>query len=720
MPQPSTIGPAGTDWRCMDLRTVAGDALDLLPFSFRILLENAVRAERAADAHAILQWLDHRGAAGSVVTFAPRRILMHDTTAVPALVDLAAMRDVLAETGGAALHLACPVDIAIDHSVTLDAWGDKGAMARNRWLEMTRHAERYAFLKWAGQAFDGVTVHPPGRAILHTLNLEQLARVVHEIATPDGPLLVPDTMIGTDSHTPMINALGVLGWGVGGLEAEAAMLGNPMPVRLPEVIGVRLTGRLRPGVLGTDLALHVTALLRARDVVGAFVEFYGPGLRGLSVGTRAAVANMAPEYGATTGYFPVDGAVTAYLSETGRSPSHVARVEAFARATGLWGETDSAPEYTDTISVDLSALDAIAAGPNRPHDRKPLSALTQPARPRPAAEDASDIPHHAVAIAAITSCTATADLEALVTAALLARRAAALGLSVPTWVKTSFAPGSAAVLNALAAGGLMPDLERLGFHAAAIGCTTCIGNSGPLTPSMAKAIAEEPGRTRCAVLSGNRNFPGRIHADITEAWLVSPPLVVAFALAGRRIDVGAEPLGYAAGEPVTLARIWPAPDEVALAMTDCRSPLHTQAAYGPTSSMAEWDALEAPRGERYDWQPGSTVLRTPPFVRAAQALPCPATLRLRVLAAFGDDVTTDHISPAGAIPPGSSAARHLAARASGLVRQATSLPGAAISRSWSGAPSPTARWSTSSHRTCRPDRRVCRRGAKRCRSTTRR
>ncbi len=616
-----TVGIVGTRDRCVDLSAEAGGRLARLPFCLRILLEQAVRAGAEADAQAILDWLGNRRSA-SAVTFRPGRILMHDTTAVPAMVDLAAIQDAILDAGGARLRPVCPVDIAIDHSVSVDAWGRADAMAHNHRIEMSRHAERFAFLKWAGQAFDGVRVHPPGRAILHTLNLEHLATVMDRIETPDGALLVPDTMIGTDSHTPMINALGVLGWGVGGLEAEAAMLGHPMPIPLPCVIGVRLQGALPPGVLATDLALHVTACLRARGVVGAFVEFFGPGLSGLSVGTRAAVANMAPEYGATTGYFPIDDAVTAYLAETGRTPDHVARVEGWARAAGLWADADAAPDYTDTIAINLSALEPIAAGPHRPHDRRPLSALA-----RPECLQTSAIPKGAVAIAAITSCTATADLGALVTAALLARKAAACGMAVPDWVKTSFAPGSVGMLNALRVGGLMDGLEALGFHAVAIGCTTCIGNSGPLAPVMASALAADPAIDPCAVLSGNRNFPGRIHADIGDAWLVSPPLVVAFALAGRQLDIGTETLGTdESGLPVRLAQLWPDRDEVAAAMALCRGPDHTRAAYSAASFPEGWDALGAPQGARYPWEatstpccairptPGPTAcLRTQPF-----------------------------------------------------------------------------------------------------------
>ncbi|SHF91419.1 aconitate hydratase [Loktanella atrilutea] len=623
---------------CVDLRVRYGQAVASLPYTFRILLENAHRAERSADVAAILSWPED-GPGQAQVEFRPRRLLMHDTTAVPALIDLAMMRQEVARSGGnpALVDTVVPVAVSIDHSIGVDHYGSPDAMLRNRAAEIARNAERYAFLKWADEAFDRLRVFAPGSGILHTLNIEHLATV----ADVHGSTLVPDTMLGTDSHTPMIGALGVLGWGIGGLEAEGIMLGHPMPLRLPEVVAVRLTGQLRDGVFATDLALHVTAELRDMGVVGAFVEFHGPGLERLSVGARAAIANMAPEYGATTGFFPIDAATLRYLTETGRTETQVARVEMLAKAIGIWHRHDWSPGCNRSLTIDMSALAPTAAGPRRPQDRQPIAALAQ--APNVGAK---------VALAAITSCTNTADLEMLVTAALIAETGATKGLRVPDWVKTSFAPGSAAMINALDRAGLSAGLAASGFDVVGIGCTTCIGNSGPLSKDMARAIAEDPDMPRVGILSGNRNFPGRVHPEVLDSYLVSPPLVVAFAFAGRLVDVNRVPLGTdKAGQPAFLADIWPSPADVAAAMSLAADPDNTRCAYATAQGGQEWDALPAPVGPLYPFTPASTYLRPPPFAQGVAA----RRKNLALLAAYGDDVTTDHISPAGAIPAGQAA-----------------------------------------------------------------
>ena len=588
---------------------------------------------------------------------------MHDTTSVPALVDLAAMRDLVAEAGGdpSALNPICDVATSTDHSVSVDYFGTPEAMALNAAVEMERNAERYAFLKWAEQAFKRFRVFPPGSGIMHTINLEHLATVFDVIDGPDGPLAVPDTMLGTDSHTPMINAIGVLGWGIGGLEAESAMLGEPMPLKLPEVVGVRLTGRLRDGVLATDLALHVAEVLRRVGVVGAFVEYVGSGVAGLDVGVRAAVANMAPEYGATTGYFPVDDATLRYLSETGRPGDRVAQVESSAKALGLWSRPDDLPEYTSLIDIDLESLEPSAAGPRRPYDRVALAGIPSALPPSAAIVDGS-VPPGAIGIAAITSCTNSADLRMLVAAALLADAAAEHGLKPPAWVKTSFAPGSQAMLNALRRAGLMAGLERVGFHAVGIGCTTCIGNSGPLTDVMTEALSKNEGLSPLAFISGNRNFPGRIHPQVENAFLVSPPLVVAYALAGRAIDITTEPLGTSTqGNPVFLSDIWPATDRIEAAIRRAAHPSNTLDAYANIDAERRWERIAAPTGDLFPWDPESVYLRPPSFVRRALAPIAAGEFRLRILAVYGDDLTTDDISPAGAIPQNSAAADYLVA-----------------------------------------------------------
>ncbi len=643
----------------VDLPAAAGASLPSLPWCHRVLLENLLRqpdpeVARAGRA-AILAW-PTTGRSEAEIPFVPRRILMHDTTCGPALADIAAMRDALAEAGGdpSRLNPLCPVETSVDHSVAIDVSGVPDALARNMAREFARNGERYRFMKWAAGALRGFRVFPPGTGILHTINLERLATVV---SVEDG-IAIPDTLVGTDSHTPMVNGLGVLGWGVGGIEAEGVMFGVPLSLRLPDVFGVRLTGALPEGVLATDLALVVTERLRRAGVAGQFVEFFGPGIASLSAGERAVVANMAPEYGATTGCFPIDARTLAYLRDNGRDAAHCALIEAYARAQGLWYAPDATPRYTETIEIDLAGLRPSLAGPRRPQDRLEAGAVAPALAGLPPGD--GSLPADAVALAAITSCTNTTDLGLLVAAGLLARKARALGLKPAPWVKTSLAPGSPAAALRLRRAGLLEDLEALGFGIAAYGCTTCIGNAGPLLPAMATAV--EAGLRPIAVLSGNRNFPGRVHAQIEQALLASPPLVIAFALAGRAgIDVTRDALGTGPdGAPVHLAQLWPSQAEVQALVAIANDPGDAASAHAVAEASGPWAALDAPEGARFPWDPASTYLRRPPFVDfGTEAAPAYLAHPLLVL---GDDVTTDHISPAGAIPPRSDAAAWLLER----------------------------------------------------------
>jgi aconitate hydratase len=658
--------------RHIDVRAAAGGALERMPWCHRVLLENVLRQPDAdvaeAGRRALLGWLG-TGRSAAEIPFAPGRILMHDTTCGPALVDIAAMRDALAEAGGdpARLNPACPVATSTDHSVAVDVSVRPDALRHNMKREMERNAERYRFMKWAANTVRGFRVFPPGTGIMHTINMERLATVVGVEERDGERWAVPDTLVGTDSHTPMVNSLGVLGWGVGGIEAEAVMFGVPLTLRVPEVIGVRLEGRLPEGCLATDLALVVTERLRKLGVAGEFVEFFGPGVGSLSVGERSVVANMAPEYGASTGFFPIDGRTLAYLRDTGRADTQRALVAAYAQAIGLWYEPEAAPRYTETIAIDLTALRPSLAGPRRPHDRLApeqvpavLAPLTAGAEP-PAEGD--EVPEDAVAIAAITSCTNTTDLGLLVAAGLVARKARRLGLRPPAWVKTSLTPGSPATARRLARTGLLDDLEALGFGIAAYGCATCIGNSGPLLPVVAEAM-ERRGIKPVVVLSGNRNFPGRVHPQLTSALLASPPLVVAWALSGRAVlDVTRDPLGIKpGGEAVRLADLWPSSKEIEAALAAAVDPDDVAAAYAEAEASPLWRILEAPDSERFPWNPDSTYLRRPPFVNFGPTEAPAASFTAHPLLVLGDDITTDHISPASAIPAASDAGRHLIAR----------------------------------------------------------
>ncbi|MCR0982660.1 aconitate hydratase AcnA [Roseomonas populi] len=664
-PTRKLVGPFGQR-RIVDLPAAAGGAgmLARLPWCLRVLLENVLRQPEAdvrdAGRAALMAWLE-TGRSEAEIPFAPARILMHDTTCGPALVDIAAMRDVLARAGGdpGRLNPAVPVATSTDHSLPVDVSAIPGALRTNMANEMARNAERYRFMKWAAGAVSGFRVFPPGTGIMHTINLERLATVVATEIHDGEPWAVPDTLVGTDSHTPMVNGIGVLGWGVGGIEAEGVMFDVPVSLRVPEVIGVRLSGALPEGSFATDMALAVTQMLRGYGIAGEFVEFFGPGVGTLTAGQRAVVSNMAPEYGATTGMFPIDAHTLDYLRVTGREAAQVALVEAYARAQGLWHDPDNAPRYTDVLELDLSSLRPSLAGPRRPQDRlapAEVPAALQAAGTRIAAAGEGGIPSDAVAIAAITSCTNTTDLGLLVAAGLVARKARALGLSVPPWVKTSLTPGSPSAERRLQRVGLLEDLEALGFGIAGYGCATCIGNSGPLLPAVAQAV-EGAGLRPIAVLSGNRNFPGRVHAQIESALLASPPMVVAYAVAGRAgLDITRDPLGAAPdGRPVHLTDLWPHAAEIEAAVAAASDPADIAAAGEAADLSPAWAALEAPATPLFPWDPASTYLRPPPFVSFGPDRQEVGVLAAHPLLVLGDDMTTDHISPAGAIPARSDA-----------------------------------------------------------------
>ena len=680
-PFATTIEAGGQSYRAVDLRAAAGDVLARMPVVHRILLENVLRQDDPAVAEAgraaLLAWLE-TGRSEAEIPFSPVRILMHDTTCGPALTDIAAMRDALAEAGGdpALLNPAVPVATSTDHSAPVDYFGAKDAARANLEREFQRNGERYRFMKWATAAIRGFRVFPPGTGIMHTINMERLATVVTPLQRNGAAWAVPDTLVGTDSHTPMVNALGVLGWGVGGIEAEGVMFGVPVSLRVPEVIGVRLTGRLRDGVTATDLALRVTELLRGAGCSGEFVEFFGPGVSTLSAGERGPAANMAPEYGASTGYFPIDAHTIDYLRATGRTEAHCALVEAYAKATGLWFDPDAEPLYTQVLEIDLGALRLSLAGPRRPQDRLEPGQVPAALRADMAGGDQAQwlggfalsgdmsagtpedtIPMDAVAIAAITSCTNTTDTGLLAAAGLLARRARARGLRVPPWVKTSLGPGSPAAERRLRRAGLLDDLEALGFAIVGYGCTTCIGNSGPLVPEVAAAVERREVKP-VAVLSGNRNFPGRVHAQIDQALLASPPLVVAYAIAGRAmLDITTDALGTdGQGKPVYLADLWPRSGEVEALLAQAMDPADVADAAEEAEAAEPWVSLPAPASARFPWDAASTYLRRPPFVGFGRPAAAPSgTLVAHPLLVLGHDVTTDHISPAGAIPARSDA-----------------------------------------------------------------
>ncbi len=641
-----------------------------LPVSLRVVLESLLRnldghRVREEDVRALAAW-EPRGPRTAEVPFVPARVLLQDFTGVPLLVDLAALRSAAARAGADPRQVEprVPVDLVVDHSVQVDAWGGPGALDENIRKEMERNGQRYAFLKWGAQAFRTFRIVPPGFGICHQVNLEFLAQVVRE----EGGQLYPDTLVGTDSHTTMVNGLGVLGWGVGGIEAEAAMLGEPTAFLAPDVVGVHLHGRLPAGATATDLVLAVTELLRRTGVVGTFVEFHGAGAAALPAATRATIANMAPEYGATCGFFPVDEATLGYLEATGRAAAEVERVRAYCRAQGLFGvPAEGQCDYSRVVELDLGSVEPAVAGPRRPQDRIPLSRLkAELAEPlRQAGPRGAPPTHGSVVIAAITSCTNTSNPAVMLAAGLLAKRAVERGLRPPPWVKTSLAPGSRVVSGYLQETGLQAHLDALGFQVVGFGCTTCIGNSGPLDPALEERIARE-GLWVASVLSGNRNFEARIHPAVKANFLMSPPLVVAFALAGTvDLDPERDPLGTGRdGRPVFLRDLWPPPEEVEALLARAGDPGRYRRNYADVAAAnPAWQAMAAPGGVEFPWDPASTYVREPPFLAGVAAGPPPggsSGLRgARALLVLGDSVTTDHISPAGTIRPSSPAGRYL-------------------------------------------------------------
>ncbi|MBJ7519380.1 MAG: aconitate hydratase [Solirubrobacteraceae bacterium] len=728
--QTLTVGDRALDIYRLDALQAKYDVARL-PFSLKILLENLLRTEGqgavdADDIVALATW-DAKAAPSKEIAYTPARVVMQDFTGVPAVVDLAAMRDAMAALGGepAKIEPLVPAELVIDHSVQVDVFGTRDAFLINAEKEFQRNRERYQFLRWGQSAFDTFKVVPPDTGIVHQVNLEYLSRVVF-VNDKDGTAY-PDTLVGTDSHTTMVNGLGVLGWGVGGIEAEAAMLGQPMPMLIPQVIGFKLKGELPEGTTATDLVLTVTEMLREKGVVGKFVEFYGAGVSRLPLADRATIGNMSPEFGSTCAIFPIDEETLRYLTFSGRAPEQVALVEAYAKAQGLWHDADSEePTYSDTIELDLSTVVPSLAGPKRPQDRVPLSSAKEefiealkvympadcdeqdeavngtfpasdpPASSEPGADaaaaqtstgpvpttvvddpDRSAVPftmedgtetslnHGHVVIAAITSCTNTSNPSVMVGAGLLARKAAAKGLTSKPWVKTSLAPGSKVVTEYLDRAGLTPDLEALGFHLVGYGCTTCIGNSGPLPESVSKVV-NDADLAVVSVLSGNRNFEGRINPDVKMNYLASPPLCVAYAIAGTmEIDLYNEPIGVGSdGQDVYLKDIWPSAEEVASTVEQAVRPEQFTDSYGEVfEGNEDWRALEIPTGDRFAWDDDSTYVRNPPYFEGMtqETTPVEDITGARVLAKLGDSVTTDHISPAGAIKKDSPAGQYLIA-----------------------------------------------------------
>jgi aconitate hydratase len=665
----------------------AGQALgdiSRLPFSMKVLLENLLRFEdgetvTGKDLQAMAEWLKERRV-NREIQYRPARVLMQDFTGVPAVVDLAAMRDAMTSLGGdpQKINPLVPVHLIIDHSVMVDEFGTPMAFERNVEFEYERNNERYQFLKWGSQSFDNFQVVPPGTGICHQVNLEHIARCVWTAETEEGVALAyPDTLVGTDSHTTMVNGLGVLGWGVGGIEAEAAMLGQPVSMLIPEVVGFRLDGQLKEGITATDLVLTVTQMLRQKGVVGRFVEFYGPGLDNLPLADRATIANMSPEYGATCGFFPIDERTIDYLRLTGRDEEQIELVRAYTQAQGLWRDTSTPePLFTDTLELDMGMIEPSLAGPKRPQDRVLLSELDEKFNedlektyhkrddPRVAVEGRShDLGNGDVVIAAITSCTNTSNPSVMIGAGLTARKAHALGLKVKPWVKTSLAPGSQVVTDYLNESGLSDDLDALGFELVGYGCTTCIGNSGPLPEPISKAVNEND-LVAVSVLSGNRNFEGRVSPDCRANYLASPPLVVAYAIKGTvRSDMIDEPLGTGSdGKPVYLKDIWPSNEEIrSLIDAHVHSAMFRKRYADVYRGDERWRAIEVTGGDTYSWPAESTYIQNPPYFTGMTMQPVPPKdiERARPLAVFGDSITTDHISPAGAIKPDSPAGHYL-------------------------------------------------------------
>jgi aconitate hydratase A / 2-methylisocitrate dehydratase len=711
MVEPSELRVGGASYRIYRLGELQAQwDVARLPYTLRILLENVLRNGTQAEAEAVAGWVADDEPSREI-SFMPARVLLQDFTGVPAIVDLAAMRDAMREQGGdpKAINPLIPAELVIDHSVQVDEFASRLALERNVELEFERNRERYAFLRWGQSAFDNLEVVPPNTGICHQVNLEYLARVVE---ARDG-LAFPDTLVGTDSHTTMVNGLGVLGWGVGGIEAEAGMLGEALSMLVPQVVGFRLTGALREGATATDLVLTVTEILRATGVVGKFVEYFGPGVGSLALADRATLGNMSPEYGATCGFFPVDEVTLAYLRLTGRPDDRVALVEAYCKENMLWHDPDDHPTYSQVVPLDLGEVEPSIAGPRRPQDRVPLAgakeafidaldsfgvdygngtydkevADTFPASDPPTGDgtaDADAVPTHtaqvarkrvpvagedfalehgSVVIAAITSCTNTSNPSVMIGAGLLARNAVERGLTRKPWVKSSLAPGSKVVTEYYRRSGLDRYLDELGFNLVGYGCTTCIGNSGPLPRSIGAAVTGGE-LVVCSVLSGNRNFEARIHSDVKANYLASPPLVVAYALAGRMdIDLLSEPLGQdEGGADVYLRDIWPSREEIDRVIGDSvRGEMFSDVYADVFTGDERWQALETPFGELYDWDAGSTYVRLPPYFQGMSRDPEPVAdlSGARCLVVLGDSVTTDHISPAGAIRPDAPAGRYL-------------------------------------------------------------
>ncbi|MFM9269298.1 aconitate hydratase AcnA [Halomonas elongata] len=707
-----TFKAAGTTYHYYSLPKAAealGD-IDRLPMTLKILLENQLRfaddpSVAREDMQALVDW-QQDASSDREIGYRPARVLMQDFTGVPGVVDLASMRNAVERLGEdpSRINPLSPVDLVIDHSVMVDKFGNPTAFRDNVAIEMERNRERYEFLRWGQQAFDNFRVVPPGTGICHQVNLEYLGKTVWTKEEDGKTFAYPDTLVGTDSHTTMINGLGVLGWGVGGIEAEAAMLGQPVSMLIPEVVGFKLTGKLREGITATDLVLTVTQMLRERGVVGKFVEFYGDGLADLPLADRATIANMAPEYGATCGFFPVDDETLNYLRLTGRNDAQVELVEAYCKTQGLWREPGHEPIFSDVLQLDMNDVEPSLAGPKRPQDRVALKNMPR-AFAKVMEEDGKSLSttekgrlfseggqtavgveesyeHHdsqkvdmagnafrldpgAVVIAAITSCTNTSNPSVMMAAGLLARNALARGLKTKPWVKTSLAPGSKVVTDYLAAGGVQDDLDALGFNLVGYGCTTCIGNSGPLPEAIEKAI-EAGDLTVASVLSGNRNFEGRVHPLVKTNWLASPPLVVAYALAGNvRKDLANEPLGTGDdGQPVYLQDIWPSQAEIAEAVEKVKTEMFRKEYAEVFDGDDVWKAIDVPESQVYQWSDDSTYIQHPPFFEGMGREPAATedVESAHILALLGDSVTTDHISPAGAIKPDSPAGRYLQER----------------------------------------------------------
>jgi len=685
MPKASLTVGAKT-YHYYPLQQCSPDALKRLPVSLKILLENLLRFEDGVnitqqDIDALLNW-DPKATPSHEISFTPARVIMQDFTGVPCVVDLAAMREAITRLGGDAKRVnpLAPAELVIDHSVQVDHYGESSALNANNAVEFERNGERYSFLRWGQTAFNNFKVVPPNTGIVHQVNLEHLGRVVFHHDGDD--TVYPDTVVGTDSHTTMINGLGVVGWGVGGIEAEAAMLGQPVTMLIPQVIGFKLTGRLKEGTTATDLVLTITEMLRRKGVVDKFVEFFGDGLAQLPLADRATISNMSPEFGSTIAFFPIDEETLQYLTLTGRSPEQVALVEAYAKAQGLWRHAGAATaDYTDVLELDLNDVEPSLAGPKRPQDRVVLSKVkaVSEATVLKAAEERqtkskgtgsavisvmnATLKDNAVVIAAITSCTNTSNPAVLIAAGLLAQKAHQRGLRAQPWVKTSLAPGSRVVTEYLKKAGLMDALEAIGFYTVGYGCTTCIGNSGPLKPEISEAI-KAGDITTASVLSGNRNFEGRVHPEVKMNFLASPPLVVAYAIAGSlSIDLSTDPIGHGSdGQAVYLKDLWPTSQEIQATLARAVDAAMFKSVYANVFKGDDrWNAIEVPAGELYQWSDASTYVRHPPYFEGMTMTPAPIKniVKARVLALLGDSVTTDHISPAGNIAKTSPAAQYL-------------------------------------------------------------